>query len=72
MAVLSTEKRKSLPSDAFALPEEKEFPLTDVEHGRKAIQLLPQSHTTPEEKAEVRRKVREKFPQIRIAKKGGR
>ena len=65
MAKLTTEKRKDLPDSAFALPDAREFPLTDVEHGRKALQLLPMSHTTPEEKAEVRRKVKEKFPSIK-------
>ena len=65
MAKLTTETRKKLPDSAFALPDEREFPLTDLGHGRKALQLLPLSHTTPEEKAEVRRKVKEKFPSIK-------
>lgn len=70
MAKLGTQERKDLPDSAFALPDEREFPLTDEEHGRKAIQLLPKSDTTPEEKAKVRAAVKQKFKDITIARKG--
>lgn len=72
MARLTTDERKDLPDSDFALPEKREFPLNDEEHGRKAIQLLPNSDTTPAEKAKVRSAVKEKFKDITIARKGGK
>jgi hypothetical protein len=64
MARLSTEDRKRLRSSSFALPDKREFPDEDREHGSKALQLLPNSDTTPAEKAKVRAAVHRKFPSI--------
>lgn len=64
MARLSTEERKKLRSSTFALPGKREFPLEDKEHGEKALQLLPNSDTTPKEKARVRAAVHRKYPSI--------
>lgn len=64
MARLKAEERKRLRSSTFALPGKREFPLEDREHGEKALQLLPDSHTTPAEKKRVRAAVRAKYPSI--------
>ncbi|MFP5230780.1 MAG: hypothetical protein ACLGXA_24450 [Acidobacteriota bacterium] len=62
MARLNAEDRKRLRSSSFALPDKREFPIEDREHGEKALQLLPNSDTTPAEKARVRAAVHRKFP----------
>ena len=72
MARLTTQERKNLPNSDFALPDKREFPIQNEEHGRKAIQLLPNSDTTPAEKAKIRSAVKQKFRDITIARKGGK
>jgi hypothetical protein len=64
MARLKAEERKRLRSSTFALPGKREFPLEDREHGEKALQLLPNSHTTSAEKKRVRAAVHRNFPSI--------
>jgi len=64
MARLRADERKRLRSSTFALPGKREFPLEDEEHGRKALQLLPDSHTTPAQKKRVRAAVHRKYPSI--------
>jgi hypothetical protein len=63
MAKLTTEKRKDLPEDDFALPPDR-YPIPDKSHARNALARVS-GNGTPEEKAEVRRKVKEKFPSIK-------
>jgi hypothetical protein len=69
-------QRKRLPKSSFALPGRGEgpsgkgagsYPIPDKSHARNALARVSQ-HGTSEEKAIVRRKVRQKFPGI--AQKG--
>jgi len=64
MARLSAQDRKRLRSSSFALPEKREDPINDIEHARKALQLLPHQKSSPDEKARVRAAVHRKYPSI--------
>lgn len=68
MAVLTTKERKKMPTKEFALPSLREggkggYPIPDESHARNALARVAQ-HGTPQEMAEVRAKVRAKFPHI--------
>ena len=60
MAKLTSKNRNALPSKDFAVPARK-YPVNDRSHARNALARVSQ-YGTPKEKAEVRRKVAEKFP----------
>jgi hypothetical protein len=73
---LSAADRKRLPAKDFALPGKGEgpggkgagsYPVPDASHARNALARVSQ-HGTPAEKAEVRRKVKSKFPGIKVSK----
>ncbi len=70
---LSMAERSRIPKSDFAIPEKApahgSYPVKDKRHARAALSLVSQ-HGTPEEKARVRRKVAEKFPNIGKGKKG--
>lgn len=60
-AVLSAADRKNVKH--FAGPNET-YPIDDIEHGRKAVQLS--SHESPEARAKILAAVHRRFPQIKI------
>ena len=71
-ARLTADQRRALPNKDFALPGKGEgpkgkqagsYPIPDEKHARSALSLVSQ-HGTPEEKSEVRAKVKKKFPNI--------
>lgn len=75
----SQSQRNKLPSSDFALPGRGEgpkgkgagsYPIPDASHARNALARVSQ-HGSPEEQAEVRRKVHEKFPGIGESHKDG-
>ncbi|HSE43878.1 MAG TPA: hypothetical protein VLA89_00965 [Gemmatimonadales bacterium] len=59
-AVLTSEKRKSLPKTSFAIPSERRYPIHDMAHARNA---LARSSGKPEE-ATVRRAVCRRYPSL--------
>ena len=72
MAQLSNKKRQSLKSSQFAVPGKGEgtsgkgsgsYPIPDASHARNALARVAQ-HGTPQEKAQVRARVKAKFPNI--------
>jgi hypothetical protein len=70
MAKLSTKERKRVSKSDLALPGKRSrtggkggYPIEDETHGRNALARVSQ-FGTPKEKAEVRRKVHEKYPDI--------
>ena len=74
---LTAKRRQSLPKSDFALPGKGEgpkgagagsYPIPDESHARNALARVSQ-HGTAEEKAQVRRKVHEKYPGIGISYK---
>jgi len=77
MAVLKASARKRMPSSSFALPGKGEgpggkgagsYPINDAAHARNALARVAQ-HGTSAEKAQVRAKVKAKYPNIGKAKK---
>jgi hypothetical protein len=72
MAILKAAQRRRLPSSAFALPGKGEgksgkgsgsYPIPDASHARNALSRVAQFGSSSE-KAQVRAKVKAKFPNI--------
>jgi hypothetical protein len=63
LAELTTKARKSLPKGAFAIPEQRAYPIPDESHARNALARVAQ-HGTPEEQARVRAAVSRRFPKL--------
>jgi hypothetical protein len=67
MAKLKAAARKKLPSSSFAVPSKKpgsgSYPIPDKSHARNALARVSQ-HGSSAEKAEVRAKVKSKYPGI--------
>lgn len=61
MTRLTTERRKELPSQEFALPGGR-YPIPDESHGRAALSMA--HYASPAEQAVIKRKVHAKFPGI--------
>lgn len=66
MAKLTTKGRNAIKAKNFALPGRR-YPIEDPAHARNALARVSQ-FGTPAEKAEVRAKVRSKYPGIGVAK----
>ncbi|MDE2098557.1 MAG: hypothetical protein KGL39_14985 [Patescibacteria group bacterium] len=64
---LTVKKRKSLPGKDFAGPD-RSYPINDANHARNALARVSE-YGTPAEKAEVRAKVKKKFPHIKVTRK---
>ena len=69
---LTAEQRQAMPKSEFALPGKGEgpkgagsgsYPIPDGRHARAALSRVA-ANGSPEEQAEVKRKVHEKFPSI--------
>ena len=67
MARLTYKARKRLPGKDFAGPG-RSYPIEDESHARNALSRVSE-YGTPAEKAEVRAKVRRKFPKIKVSRK---
>lgn len=63
MANLTTKQRKGLKKSSFALPGKRGYPIPDKSHARNALSRAAED-ATPAERAEIRAKVRRKFPSI--------
>jgi hypothetical protein len=63
MTKLTTATRKKIPTGEFALPGRR-YPIEDAAHARNALARVSQDGT-PGEKATVRRKVHQLFPNIK-------
>lgn len=64
MSKLTYKQRKRLPDNAFALEEERKYPIHDLPHARNALARVS-AEGTPAEKKEVRREVYRKYPKLR-------
>jgi hypothetical protein len=69
MAKLNAKKRNALPSSDFAVAGRK-YPVNDPNHARDALARVAQ-HGSPKEKAEVKEKVKSKYPGIGMKKSTG-
>lgn len=63
MAKLTYKKRKRLHAKSFAIPKKRAYPIPDKAHARNALARVSQFGTAAE-KAEVRAKVRRRFPTV--------
>lgn len=63
MTALTTKTRNALPSSAFVFPKMREYPINDIEHGRKALQLGAKSAGRAK-LAKIRAAVHRKYPSI--------
>ena len=61
MSVLTKAQRMAAPS---AAGEKGSYPIPDIEHGRKAVQMA--SHAGPAKAAKIRAAVHRKYPSIKI------
>jgi len=72
MAVLKTKQRKRLPKKKFVFPRKApksgSYPIPDAAHARNALARGAQ-HASPAELAAIRRKVRARFPKIKVGGK---
>ncbi len=64
MAVLRAKTRNKLPNEDFALPGRR-YPLHDETHARDAL-ARASANATPAEQAIIRRKVRAKYPNMKV------
>jgi hypothetical protein len=66
MAKLSTNERKAIPTEEFALPGRR-YPIENRSHARNALARVSQFGTS-EEKAIVRKKVKNRYPDMETDK----
>ena len=64
MAKLKAATRNKLPASSFAGPD-RSYPVEDESHARNALARVSQ-HGSPELQAEVKAKVRRKYPNIHV------
>jgi hypothetical protein len=67
MTKLTTQNRKKLKKESFAIPEDRAYPIHDKAHAINALARVEQ-HGSKEEKKRVRAAVRKKYPGIKQAK----
>lgn len=63
MAKLTAWQRRRLSASAFAIPEERKYPIEDRAHARNALARVSQ-FGSESEKARVRAAVHRKYPTI--------
>lgn len=61
-AKLKTKGRNALPTDAFALPGTREYPIHDVNHAKAALSML--HNATPEQQSKIKAAVHRRYPEI--------
>ena len=62
MGVLTIKQRNNLPDSAFAIPEERKYPIHDKNHARAALARVAE-FGTPEEKERVRKAIANRYPE---------
>ena len=67
MAALTSAERDALPDSDFIFEDTREYPYQNAEHARKALQLGAQ-HASPEQLAIIKRKVKARYPGIKVKK----
>ena len=62
MGVLTTKQREALPDSAFAIPEERKYPIHDKNHAKAALARVSE-FGTPVEKERVRKAIADRYPE---------
>ena len=65
-ARLKTKQRNALPDSAFALPKTREYPIHDLVHAHKALELL--HNASPGDQKKIKAAVHSRYPDIEISK----
>jgi hypothetical protein len=63
MSKLTTEERNKLANKEFVFKKDRRYPIHDETHARAALAMVSK-HGTPEEKAKVRKAVKNKYRDI--------
>jgi len=61
---LTYRERQRLPDSAFAIPEERKYPIHDEAHAKNALARVAQ-FGTPEERRRVREAVYRRYPHLK-------
>lgn len=59
-------KYKGLKSSQFGLPKQRKYPLNSIKRARNALARASQ-HATPSQRAQIRRRVKAKYPSIKVS-----
>lgn len=70
MAKLTAAMRNALPSNQFAIPKTRQYPIPDKAHAVDALARVDKNGT-PQEKAMVRAAVKRRFPDLPSSKGQG-
>lgn len=65
---LDTKSRKALPTESFAIPSERKYPIEDENHAEDALSRVS-ANGTPTEKQQVRSAVHKHYPNMGKGKK---
>lgn len=60
-------QRQKMPDSQFGLPAQKKYPIDTVARARNALARAAQN-ATPAEQAQIKRRVKSKYPQIQQGK----
>ena len=58
------DNRNKLKDKSFALPDQRKYPIPDIEHARNALARVAQ-HGTAEEQKKVRKAVEKRYPSLK-------
>jgi len=58
------DNRNKLKDESFAMPDQREYPIPDIEHARNALARVAQ-HGTAEEQKKVRTAVEKRYPSLK-------
>ena len=62
MSKLTASQRDALPASDFALPDSREYPLTDEAHAEQALREL--HNATPAEQLRIKAAIAARFPHL--------
>ena len=58
------DNRNKLKAESFAMPDQRKYPIPDIEHARNALARVAQ-HGTAEEQKKVRTAVEKRYPSLK-------
>ena len=65
MGILNRLARNKLTRSDFAIPDQRAYPIHDIQHARAALARVAR-HGNKEEKEQVRKAVRKRYPEIGV------
>ena len=58
------DNRNKLKDESFAMPDQRKYPIPDIEHARNALARVAQ-HGTADEQKKVRAAVEKRYPSLK-------